>query len=247
VTADWYRVAFGELYPVVYSHRDDEEADRVAASYAGFFAGAAPVLDVACGAGRHAAAFGRRGVGTVGVDLSEFLLAEAVERRGLAGRVVLGDMRCLPFADASVAGAINMFTSFGYFDDEDDNRRVIREVARVMRPGALFLMDFMNADVAGAVPEGTTHRREGDVQIEEWRERDDAGRFVTKHVRVVRADGSDVSYRERVRLYTRIELEAMLEGSGLQVTERFGGYDAGSFVPQASSRLILLTRKRGEE
>lgn len=247
MTVDWYRVAFGELYPLVYARRDDAEAARVAAAFAGVMRGAEPVLDVACGGGRHTRAFARAGILTIGVDLSEFLLVEAVERRDLRDRVVMGDMRCLPFRDGCAGGAINMFTSFGYFDDEDDNARAIGEIARVLRPGGRFLIDFLNAAAVEAVGTGTTRRREGDVDIEERRERDAAGRFLTKHVRVIPARGAEVSYRERVRLFTAPELEAMLGDAGLRVIARYGGYDAEAYVPDASPRLVLLAEKREEE
>ncbi len=245
MSVEWYRVAFGEVYPLVYGHRDDAEAARAAAAYAGRFRQATPVLDVACGAGRHAAAFAAAGLETLGLDLSEFLLVEAVERRGLSGRMVLGDMRRLPFCGGALGGVINMFTSFGYFDDEADDARAVAEVARVLRPGGRFLIDFINATTVGRVRAETTRRREGDVQIEERRERDDSGRHLCKHVRVLRPDGEEVSYREQVRLYEPAELEALLASAGLRVVERFGDYDAGPFVAAASVRLILLAEREG--
>jgi SAM-dependent methyltransferase len=243
MSAEWYRVAFGEVYPLVYAHRDDAEARRAAAAFAGRFRGAAPVLDLACGAGRHTAAFAAAGVEMLGVDLSEFLLVEAVERRALAGRVVLGDMRRLPLRGGSLGGAINMFTSFGYFDDEADDALALEEIARVLRPAGRLLLDFINADTVGGVDVATTRRREGGVEIEERRERDPSGRRLCKHVRVLRPDGGEVAYREAVRLYTRVELEALLLAAGLRVVERFGDYDAGAFVAGASDRLILLAEK----
>jgi len=240
---EWYRIAFGDVYPLVYARRDDAEAERAAAAFAPRFAVEGRVLDVACGAGRHTAAFGVWGVHTVGVDLSEFLLDEAVERRGLGGRVVCGDMRCLPFRDGSTAGAINMFTSFGYFDDEADNVRAVGEIARVLRPGGRFLLDFLNAARVTEMDTATTRREENGAVIEERREREDGGRFVAKNVQVTRPDGSQVSYRERVRLYGADELGKMLASAGLRVTARFGDYDGGAFQEQASPRAILLSEK----
>lgn len=241
---DWYRVAFGEIYPLVYARRDDAEAERAVAAYTPAFAGLAPVLDIACGGGRYTAAFGRNGVATVGVDLSEFLLVEAVVRRALGDRVVLGDMRCLPFRDGCVGGAVNMFTSFGYFEDEADNVRAIAEIGRVLRPGGRLLMDYLNAGSVDRLQTETTRRREGDVEIEERRECDAEGKFLTKHVRVIPRGGAEVAYRERVRLYAPAELEAMLDAARLHVIARYGDYDAGEFVAQTSPRLLLLAEKR---
>ncbi len=243
---EWYRVAFGELYPMVYAHRDDAEAQRVAATFSGVFRGAAPVLDVACGGGRYTKAFASAGVRTIGVDLSEFLLVEAVERRGLRDRVILGDMRVLPFRDASFGAVASMFTSFGYFENEADDARVIGEIARVIRPRGRFLLDFINAAALEPVGGETTRRTEGEVTIEERREVDPAGRYLSKYVRVIPPDGDEVSYRERVRLYTRADLERMLGAVGLRVVECFGDYAGEAYAAERSPRLIVLSEKSGE-
>jgi SAM-dependent methyltransferase len=153
-------------------------------------------------------------------------------------------MRHLPFRDGALGGAINMFTSFGYFDDEADDARAVAEIARVLRPGGRFLMDFINAEKVGRVSGETTRRREGGVEIEEHRERDATGRRLCKNVRVLRPDGEIVSYREQVRLYTPTELEALVSVAGLRVVERFGDYGAGPYAA-ASDRLILLAEKGG--
>ncbi|HEX5131150.1 MAG TPA: class I SAM-dependent methyltransferase [Candidatus Krumholzibacteria bacterium] len=240
---DWYRVAFGEVYPLVYAHRDDAEARAVAHVFAGMFRGRAPVLDVACGAGRYTAAFGEAGIDTYGIDLSEFLLGEAVERRGLAGRVVQADMRCLPVRDASVAGAVNMFTSFGYFEDEADNARVIHEVARVLRPGGRFLMDFINGAAIGEVPAGATRREEEGAVIVEERELDAVRRVLCKHVRIIPHRGAEVTYSERVRLFSAVELEGMFAAAGLRVVARHGDYAGGGYRPDESPRMILLAER----
>src|SRR5712671_5684455 len=118
---EWYKAAFGELYPLVYPHRDVNEAARVASRLAPIVAAARPTLDVACGDGRYMCALGAAGIDVYGVDLSEYLLGEAVKRAGLAGRVVCGDMRALPFVSGAFGSAINMFTSFGYFESDADN------------------------------------------------------------------------------------------------------------------------------
>ena len=92
----WYEVAFDRIYPVLYRHRSDDEAELVLDSFADLLAGRARVLDLACGAGRYMSSADKRGMATWGVDLSEFLLSEAAAREGLAGRLVRGDMRRLP-------------------------------------------------------------------------------------------------------------------------------------------------------
>jgi SAM-dependent methyltransferase len=240
---DWYRVAFGKLYPLVYAHRDDAEATRAADGLAPLLDTGAPLLDVACGAGRYTTAFRRAGFDAIGLDLSDFLLEEAVTRRGLAGRVVVGDMRVLPFRDDAVGSVVNMFTSFGYFDDDHEHALVLGEIARVLRPGGNFIMDFINAGSLGEVPPETTARREGDVVIEETRALRDGGRVLTKRVCVRPAHGPGTEYEERVRLFRARELERMFMQAGLSVLDRFGDYGRDAFDEANSSRLILVARK----
>jgi SAM-dependent methyltransferase len=243
--AEWYRIAFGELYPVVYPHRDVAEAARVAARLAPLVRAARPALDVACGNGRYMDALLSSGVDIYGVDLSEYLLGEAARRR-LAGRVVYGDMRALPFRDGAFGAAINMFTSFGYFDDED-NARALREIARVIGPGGTFLLDFINAGRAREFLRPESRRDAGDAAIREWRELSGDGRVLEKRVEVSWPGREPVRYAEHLRLYDLAELTAMLGACGLAVRRAYGDYELGDFDARVSERLILACEKRGTE
>lgn len=240
---DWYRVAFGELYPVVYSHRDDAEALEAARRMAPLLAGRGPLLDVACGAGRYMTAFGAAGLDVLGIDLSEYLLIEAVERRRHGGRVVLSDMRALPVRNAAVGAVVNMFTSFGYFESDADNHRVLREIARVLAPGGRFLMDYLNADAINRDALEATRREVEGAVVHEDRRIDEARGVLEKHVRVEVAGRPDVEFTERVRLFNAADLERMVSDAGLSVMTRYGDYDLGDYEPGASPRLLLLCEK----
>ena len=123
---NWYETAFQDEYLSLYFQRDDESAQKEVefAAKAMGLGESALLLDVACGAGRHARAFAGMGHRVVGVDLSAQLLVRATDVT-----CVRGDMRALPFA-GSFDAATCFFTSFGYFDDED-NRRAKRTVVTV--------------------------------------------------------------------------------------------------------------------
>jgi len=238
MSREWYEIAFGELYPEVYAHRDEAEAERVARRLAPLLRGHTPVLDVACGSGRYAAAFEALGFNVVGGDLSDFLLADAVRTRGLGGRLVRCDMRALPFATAAVGAAINMFTSFGYFDTDLDNVRVIQEVGRVLKPGGVFLLDFINAAALNDSALGTSRRSAGEAVIDEVRRIEDDGRVLSKRVVFRPASRPSVEYVERVRLYRLEDLTTMVESAGMAVSGVFGDYDLAAFGMD-SPRLIL--------
>ena len=241
---EWYKVAFGEIYPLVYPHRDEAEAARVAARLLPLVASACPLLDVACGNGRYMRPLAAAGVDAYGADLSMHLLGDAVANGGLGGRVVCCDMRALPFRDGAFGAAINMFTSFGYFDADADNVAALREVARVLQAGGTFVLDFINAGQVRERVAGSTQRRAGNALVEERRELSSDGRVLTKRV-VVSAPGREaVEYVERVRLYDRGELGALLAGVSLAVVATYGDYDLGPFDETGSSRVIFICEKR---
>lgn len=245
----WYRDWFqDESYPIVYRHRDEEEArvtvdlfERTVALPPG-----ARVLDLACGLGRHAMEFARRGYEVTGIDLSGALLRsaeEAAREGGLPIRFQCGDMRRLEEQN-SYDAVVSLFTSFGYFMEESENRSVVESVARALRAGGWFMLDFFNAQfVATHLRPRDETAREGCTIIQERRI---SGGRIEKSISIS-AEGGDRSFRESVRMYTEQELRAMLEHAGLRVLHAFGGYDASPISP-ASQRVILFARKpAGEE
>jgi len=246
MNTEWFKIAFGELYPLVYPHRDVAEAARVASKLAPIVGTSRPVLDVACGDGRYMSALGASGADVYGVDLSEFLLGEAAKRAGLAGRLVCGDMRQLPFRSAVFGSAINMFTSFGYFESDADNAHVLGEVARVIAAGGVFVLDFINAGIVRDRIQPHSCRAVKDAEVDETRELSGDGRVLTKRVRVRRPGREPVEYLEQVRLYGRDDLRALVHHAGFDVTDEHGDYELGAFDAALSPRLILVCKKRSE-
>ena len=242
--AKWYEVAFDRIYPVLYRHRSDDEAELVLDAFGDLLAGRVRVLDLACGSGRYMSSADKRGMKTWGVDLSEFLLSEAVAREGLAGRLARGDMRRLPFCGESFDAVLNMFTSFGYFEADMDNLLVVREISRVLEQGGLLLFDYVNAVKARTmVLEDTVRETEG-WMVRESRSLGEEGRFLIKGVEAQNsATGETVTYDERVRLYSRDEMVTMLESVDLSLSGVFGDYDRSDFDEQRSDRLILICEK----
>lgn len=241
---EWFEIAFAELYPVLYPHRDDTEARTMVEAYADVLGGAGPVVDLACGDGRYANVLVGHGVSVFGIDLSEFLLSRAVDDRGLAGRLVRADMRRLPLCPGSAGAVINMFTSFGYFGDDAENRGVLEEVYAALRPGGVFILDFINAEWLLSHDLLDTIRHRDGYTIKEQRRLEGGSRYVVKNVDVTRDDSDEsVDYEERVRLFKPSELEDMLEAVGLRIRERAGAYDRSPYERSASERIILLADK----
>jgi SAM-dependent methyltransferase len=232
----WYKEWFGQEYLELYAHRDRGEAERHVDFVEARFGDRQPraVLDLACGAGRHTGALRRRGVRALGVDLSLTLLTQNPELPRVAG-----DMRCLPFADATFDWVLNFFTSFGYFESERENFRILEEMARVMSPGGRFLIDLFNIDrvLATLNPRETREINGRRVEIERWY--DARSRRINKQIRVHAADRPVRRYLESVRAYRLEEVSNSLERADLRLEQTFGAFDGEAFGPD-SERLILI-------
>jgi len=241
----WYVEAFRQTYLEVYSHRDATEAAtavQLCVDQLGLRPGNR-VLDLCCGAGRHLEQFSRAGIQAVGLDLSGDLLA-AARRGGVQSPLIRADMRRIPLAERSVDAVVNLFTSFGYFDEERENQQVLEQISRVLRPasGPNLLMDLINPDWVRAtlVPESTEQR--GEYQIRSTRRIDEERRRVIKRVEISGPKHRQ-DYLESVRLYSPEELDQMLGGAGLRVVKRLGALDGSGYQASESPRQILIAIK----
>ena len=238
----WYKEWFGEEYLELYSHRDASEAEEhvdFVERWLGSGTKPRAVLDLACGTGRHTAALRQRGYRALGVDLSLTFLARMKER-GLPP--VAGDMRRLPFVDESFDWVLNFFTSFGYFERERENFRVLEEIVRVLVPEGRFLIDLMNP---GPVLENLKLRDEqvmdgGRAVVERWY--DPAAQRVNKRIVVETPGDRPRTFRESVRLYRPEEVTIGLRWAGLEVDGLYGNFQ-GEPYERDSERLILLGHK----
>jgi SAM-dependent methyltransferase len=240
--AEWFRDWFGEAYLSLYPHRNEADAG----AGVGLFESAArpepgaAVLDLGCGVGRHLTHLFEAGHDSVGFDLSARLLAEAKRTLELDVPLVRGDMRRLPFRAAAFGAVVNFFTSFGYFATPEEDRYVVDEVRRVLRPGGVFLLDYLNAPHVRDTLVPSDESESGGRLVRQTRWID--GETVTKRIEIAGPrPGEEEVYYERVRMYEPDQLVAMLRVHGLRTTERFGDYD-GSEHGAASSRLLLVGR-----
>ncbi|HXG57722.1 MAG TPA: class I SAM-dependent methyltransferase [Thermoanaerobaculia bacterium] len=234
----WYQEWFGEEYLDLYSHRDEEEArQQVAFFRAQFGRVEGPVLDLACGTGRHLKELQAHGYRVAGCDLSWVLLRTGREEYGEMP-VARADMRSLPFRSGSFAGLVNFFTSFGYFAEEEQNLQVVREMARVLRRGAVFLFDYLNVDreLKKLIERETRDTPRGPVRIERWFDASD--RSFNKRITI-----GERRYLERVRGYDLDEISMMFTESRLAIRTAYGDFDGRPFEP-SSPRLILVGTRR---
>lgn len=242
----WYREWFGNDYLDLYAHRDAAEAERHVDFVIRCLRPDAPadgtefrdhprrVLDLACGSGRHSDALRRRGIGSMGIDLSLVLLTHARVPAAQA------DMRRLPFAAERFDWVLNFFTSFGYFERERENFEVLEEIARVLRPAGRFVIDFLNRDraLANLRARETQEIRGRRVEIERWY--DESSRRINKRMRLVGEAGGMRTYLESVRAYSHDEVTIGLRWAGLETDAVYGDFTGEPYSRETSERLIIV-------
>lgn len=202
------------------------------------------VLDCPCGQGRHAHLLAEAGLNVDGVDFSAPLIAAARARgTGRTLRYRRGDMRTLPAAwTGRFDAVVNLFTSFGFFADPADDARVLREFARVLKPGGVLLWHGGDRDgvMAKFVARDWWTTADGTLVAQE-RHFDPLTGFLTVEScwrgRTVHEDRT-----HRIRLYTPSQLAGLMRDAGLVVEQAFDSFRDRP-VGRRSSEMLLLARK----
>jgi 2-polyprenyl-3-methyl-5-hydroxy-6-metoxy-1,4-benzoquinol methylase len=242
----WFEEWFDSpLYEKLYANRNEEEA----ALLAELIASEIPledypvILDLGCGRGRHSLELARRGYRVTGIDLSENAIEKAQKKA--AGQklanidFMVRDMRqpLLQTFDAIV----NLFTTFGYFLEDDENSKVLQGVSMMLKPNGLFMLDYLNREAVerNLVPEesGTY----GGVHYRITRSIDD--QMVFKSIRFSGGELKEpMEYQERVKLYDREWFEVHLKQAGMQMVKCYGDYRGKPFSSK-SDRLLMISKK----
>jgi len=225
--AEWFESWFDEDYALLYSHRDEEEA-RVAMERALRVApelATGPVLDLACGVGRHLEILRRANPLAFGMDLSRTLLGMAPS--GLRPWLLRADMRRLPLKAGTLHGICLWFTPFGYFSD-DENRELMLQLGGLLKHQGVLVMDYLNADLVARtlVPEDTVEWGEVRAQSRRAIEGD---RLVKRMVLTHLDSGEQRDVLESVRLYPPRELQEMAVRAGLRLRRVMGTYSGEGF------------------
>jgi SAM-dependent methyltransferase len=200
------------------------------------------ILDVPCGFGRHTNRLAVLGHHMTGVDMYPGFLELAkqdAEARGVKVDYRQGDMRHLDFEE-EFDRVIMLFTSFGYFVDEE-NFRVLENVARALTPNGLFILDVPNRDMAmkNTSPAHVTEKN-GDLMIDRVNFDTLTGRL--HNHRIIIRNGVRKEKPFFVRLYNPTELRDWLVHAGMDINHIYGGYDV-STLGEDSRRMIVVAKR----
>jgi SAM-dependent methyltransferase len=200
------------------------------------------ILDVPCGFGRHTNRLAALGHHMTGVDMYPGFLELArreAEARGVQVDYRQGDMRHLDF-EAEFDRVMMLFTSFGYFED-DDNFRVLENVARALTPNGLFILDVPNRDMATKnLSSAHVTEKNGDLMIDRSSFDTRTGRLLNR--RIVIRNGVRKEKPFFVRLYNPTELRDWLMRARMDIDRIYGGYDL-SPLGEDSRRMIVVAKR----
>lgn len=242
----WYETWFDTpYYHILYKDRDFGEAEKFIQLLMSELQipEKSKIVDLACGKGRHSIFLNRMGYDVLGLDLSKESILHNKQFENETLHFEVHDMRNPIFpdvTDAKVDAVFNLFTSFGYFADDNDDRKVFRSVNNALKENGWFVLDFLNEKwVRNTLEEDYFVTKENiDFHIRKRIE----NRHVIKDI-LFSHDGKDLHFFEDVKLTTLDEIGKYAEEFGFERVKVYGDYALGEFDLENSPRCINIFRK----
>lgn len=238
---DFWREMYDYMFPAEKFSAAEEQVSQIL-SLTAFEGG--PILDLCCGPGRHAIEFARRGYRVTGVDGTRFLLDQAKERATESGQQVewiQQDMR--EFVRPNAFGlVVNLWTSFGYFENDADDLRVLSNIFESLRPGGVFVMDLIGKEIIarGFSLTTSTEHPDGSLLVERRKICDGWSRVANEWILIKESQAR--SFRFEHTTYSGRELKDRLVGAGFADVKLFGDL-AGRPYDWEAKRLVIKATK----
>lgn len=231
---DWFDTKY---YHILYQNRNDDEAELFMQNLTSFLKikKNSKILDLPCGRGRHSVFLNKLGYDIIGADLSENNIAFAKQFENKTLNFEVHDMRD-PF-QTKFDAIFNLFTSFGYFDDEQTNIKVLQNLKDGLKNDGVLVIDFMNVKYVKKTIVAKEKITRNDIDFYINRVVD--GSAILKDIRFA-ADGGQHHYREHIKFLPLNTLKKYFDEVGLTLKHTFGSYLLEDFDIENSKRLILI-------
>ena len=238
---NWFENWFNsKYYHILYKNRDHKEAvfflDNIIKN---ININNGRILDIACGKGRHAKYLNHLGFNVTGIDLSKNSIEFANKDSNENLKYFVHDMRSV-FKKNHFDLVTNLFTSFGYFENQEDEQITINAMSNNLKEGGLLLIDFMNVKkVISSLVKSESKEIDG---IKFLIERKYDENHIIKKI-IIKDKDSDLNFQEKVRALTLYDFDVMLKKANMKIVDLFGDYSLNEFNAIDSDRLIIISRK----
>lgn len=235
---DWFDTSY---YHILYKDRDLSEAETFIDNLLSYLNPLKSdyILDVACGKGRHARTINNYGFFVDGFDLSENSIKYAKQYENDKLHFYVNDIRQPLFQD-KYKFAFNLFTSFGYFENNEDNILALKSISHSLTEDGILVLDFMNTSkiIKDLIPFELKTINGIDFHITKKLEND----FIVKQINF-EDNNKQFSFQERVKAISRIDFFKYFDLAGLKIESTFGDYNLNPFNENSSERLIIVAKK----
>ena len=239
---DWFKKWFeSHYYHLLYSNRDDTEAEKFIDKLIHYLQPkpASKALDLACGKGRHAVYLHKKQLHTDGLDLSSENVKEAKNQETENLQFYCQDMRIF-YRKSNYDYIFSMFTSFGYFEQQEENLKVMQTTFQNLKPKGRFILDFLNTEkVLHQLPQKEEiKKRDVHFFIEKYLHKG----FIVKEIQI--KDGNqEVTFCEFVKAITQEQFLELFQKAGFKVLDIFGNYSLEPFHKMNSERMIFIAER----
>ena len=225
--AEWFESWFeSEEYLKVYKHRDEQEALQLVESIISItnIKNKSKILDLACGAGRHSIEFAKKGFLLTAVDLSENLLNNAkvnAQNAEVDIDFIRADIRDF-YIDDKFDLVLNLFTSFGYFESDEENFKVFKSAYNHLNENGFFIFDYFNKKYLeeNLIPNSSLRIEDGEII---QKRRIEKGRVI-KDI-IIKKNGNEKYFKESVKIYSLDEIKSKLELTKFNIKDIYGSFE----------------------
>ncbi|MCK5401401.1 MAG: class I SAM-dependent methyltransferase [Flavobacteriaceae bacterium] len=237
-TKDWFTSWFDTpYYHILYKDRNYDEAQNFMENLTCYLniPENGKILDLACGKGRHSVYLNAIGYNVTGVDLSPYSIASAKQFENETLHFDVHNMS-QPYSQQFDA-VFNLFTSFGYFESEEDNLNTIKAIKANLKNNGIGVIDFMNVDfvIENLIPKNTKTVEGIEFNLKRYVEKD----YIIKDISF-KVDNITYNYKESVKAITLDDFKDMFQKANIQLLDIFGDYKLHPFDKKTSERLILI-------
>ena len=239
---EWFASWFDSpYYHILYKNRDEQEANNFITKLGNYLQINAhhQILDLACGKGRHAIQLSKYGANTYGVDLSANSIAEANKFATDKLHFAEHDMRNV-FKSNYFSHVFNLFTSFGYFDTENENIQMLQSIHQMLIDEGILVIDFFNSKKV--IDQMKAHEKKVIDGILFTLEKSIIDGKIIKKISFS-DQGKDYEFYEKVQLFSKDEIVAMLTACNFKISAIFGNYSLDLFDETTADRLIVIAEK----